>query len=57
MEAANSISTQSVGTPLWMAPEVVISNKYGSECGKSSFSHSGILFIYCNPLYLTSSLQ
>ena len=30
--------TQAVGTPLWMAPEVVLSNSYGPPCDVFSFA-------------------
>ena len=38
MELANATNTQSVGTPLWMAPEVVSGSAYGSECDVYSFA-------------------
>ena len=38
MEKANNQNTQAVGTPLWMAPEVVIGDSYGSECDVYSFA-------------------
>ena len=38
MEASQAANTQSVGTPLWMAPEVVTNDNYGSECDVYSFA-------------------
>ena len=38
METVNATSTQQVGTPLWMAPEVVLGDSYGSECDVFSFA-------------------
>ena len=38
IELANATNTQSVGTPLWMAPEVASGSGYGSECDVYSFA-------------------
>ena len=38
MEESRAANTQSVGTPLWMAPEVVTNENYGSECDVYSFA-------------------
>ena len=37
-EDTSNQMTQAVGTPLWMAPEVVTGNRYGPECDVFSFA-------------------